>query len=126
MDFSILLSSGFVVFVIALMVVVLALGKGESVPEVITEAQRLANLMLEVASHVKAAEMILGDKTGPEKMAWVLEQLQDLFPTMNIGYLRTKVEAAVHDMNSGAGVVNGEITLVEPGEVTASRAAGIL
>lgn len=124
MDFSILLSSGFVIFVVALLIAVLALSKGKSVPEVITEAQRLANLMIEVASHVKAAEQVLRGRSGVEKLSWVLAQLQELFPTLDVDYLRTKVEAAVHDMNSGQ-IVDYTVT-EEPGEVTASRAAGIL
>lgn len=126
MDFSILLSGGALVAVIAVLLAVLSLGKGKPVSEVVTEAQRLANLMIEVASHVKAAQQVLGDKSGPEKLTWVLARLEELFPDLDIEYLRTKVEAAVHDMKGGTGVVNGEITLVEPGEVTASRAASIL
>ncbi len=120
MDFSFLLSGGALVAVIAVLIVVLNLGKGKPVSEVITEAQRLANLMIEVASHVKAAEQVLKDKSGTEKLTWVLARLEELFPTLDIEYLRTKVEAAVHDIKGNQFIVE------EPGEVTASRSANIL
>ena len=51
---------------------------------------------------VRAAEQLypnLGQKTGPEKLAYVLECVKAKYPKLDEGYLKTLIEGAVYSVS---------------------------
>ena len=52
---------------------------------------------------VREAEQALGESTGEEKLAYVLGKLQELFPRLDVGLIRSVIEAKVFDIHKAAG-----------------------
>jgi steroid 5-alpha reductase family enzyme len=48
---------------------------------------------------VAAAEQMMRDANGEEKLDWVLEQLQQRYPTLDRTLIRAMVEAAVRQLD---------------------------
>jgi steroid 5-alpha reductase family enzyme len=48
---------------------------------------------------VAAAEQMMRDANGEEKLEWVLEQLQQRYPNLDLTLIRAMVEAAVRQLD---------------------------
>jgi steroid 5-alpha reductase family enzyme len=48
---------------------------------------------------VAAAEQMMRDANGEEKLDWVLEQLQQRYPNLDLTLIRAMVEAAVRQLD---------------------------
>lgn len=79
-------------------------------------------LMKWAAVFVKAAEMMLGDAPGKEKLQWVIERLRelDIFDDLSDEQLRPLIEAAVYSETGGEAIEldgaprwGGEIRLID-------------
>jgi hypothetical protein len=58
-----------------------------------------------VETLVEAAQQRLGDKTGPERLAWVIERLETRFPGLDLDETRDLIESAVFRLRQRSGVV---------------------